>query len=621
MLKKAHRKGGGVKSFLKLVSGFLSSAVLLLAAVCLPLLAQADTYPAQNLRAVYNSALNTARSTDAAACAAFISDLSSTGSWCQVGPGECGTTWQVGVVCGQPYPFTSGFCDIPAGNLGAGRRVTCPVVLCPNGGSLSGDQCINAPPCSTGQARDPVTGACGLTKKNKALGPPCQIAGAAPLSIGNPCNAGTGTKYHAENIYSGGAKTLLVERLSYNSRLLADTVAVAHSPMGSGWTGYYHRQLLVLSTGVVVLRRHTGQWLDFVPPASGNVYVADADVADRLERLTDLGGNTIGWKYTVAADDSTELYSSTGRLLSIADRAGSTTTLTYSDGSTPASVAPQAGYLIVATDQWGRSLSYIYNAQGALTRITDPAGGTYDFTHDANGNLTSITFPDTRVRQFLYNEAAHTGGTALPHSLTGIIDENGVRFATYKYDSEGRVVSTEHAGGANKSTLAYTSAFAITTVTDALNVSRSYGLAISHWVPRGTGVTGAACPACGAAAQTHDANGNVSSRTDWNGNRTNYSFDLTRNLETARTEGLTSAGATTPQTRTISTQWHATFQLPTGIAEPLQHRNLHLRRRRHRLRCARRAVLEDHTSDHGRERLAGVQRHLQRLAAHLGLYV
>ena len=87
---------------------------------------------------------------------------------------------------------------------------------------------------------------------------------------------------------------------------------------------------------------------------------------------------------------------------------------------------------------------------------------------------------------------------------------------------------------------------------------------------RSTGITGAACPACRPAALTHNVNGNVASRTDWNGNRTDYTHDLARNLETSRTEGLTSAGATTPQTRTISTQWHATFHLPTVIAEPLR---------------------------------------------------
>ena len=75
---------------------------------------------------------------------------------------------------------------------------------CPFGGTLSGTTCV-APACPLLQVRDPETGQCGPTKPNKALGPACQ-----PLSIGNPCNAGTGTKYQVEDIYSGGTKTPLV---------------------------------------------------------------------------------------------------------------------------------------------------------------------------------------------------------------------------------------------------------------------------------------------------------------------------------------------------------------------------------------------------------------------------
>jgi len=445
-------------------------------------------------------------------------------------------------------------------------------VACPYGGSLWNDQCVNAPSCPAGQMRDALTGECGPTKKNKALGPgpACQPGiGASPF-VGNPCNAGTGTKFHAETLYAGVAGSPLFEQLSYNSRLLADQGAVVLPNFGMGWRGRYQRGLRLLPTGVVLMRRNTEQGIDFAPPASGNVYVPDADIVDRLERLTDGSGNTTGWKYTVAADDSTELYSSARRLLSITDRAGSTVTLTYSTASTPPSVAPGPDYLISVSDQFQRSLSYFYDSQGLMTHMTDPAGGTYTFARDTNKNLVSITFPDGSVRQFLYNEAANTVGSNLPYSLTGIIDENGGRFATYKYGEQGRVISTEHAGGANKSTLAYTTVFVTTTVTDALNVSRIYGLTTSHGMVRSTGVTGPTCPSCGPAALTHDANGNVASRTDWNGNRANYTYDLTRNVEISRVEGLTSAGAATPQTRTISTQWHSTFRLPTAIAEPLR---------------------------------------------------
>jgi YD repeat-containing protein len=388
------------------------------------------------------------------------------------------------------------------------------------------------------------------------------------LCVGNPCNVGTGTKFQTEAVFRSGGSAQLVERLSYNSRLLSDTGLVSNGAYGKGWKGNYDRQVTV-HNAVVIISREDGRELDFRPPASGNMYVPDADVSDRLERLVDGSGNTTGWKYVVAADDSAELYGPTGKLLSISDLAGSTVTLAYSDASTPPSVAPAPGLLIAVADAWGRTLAFVYNGQSRVVRMTDPGNGNYDVAYDAPGNLSSITFPDTKVRQYKYNEPEHTQNTALPHSLTGIIDENGARFSTYKYDPQGRVVSTEHAGGAQKSTLEYTSP-SVTTVTDARNVARSYGLTTLLEMVKGTGVTGSACPACGPAEQTYDANGNVASRTDWNGNRTNYSHDLARNLETSRTEGLTSAGATTPQTRTISTQWHATFRLPTGIAEPLR---------------------------------------------------
>src|SRR4029077_18864935 len=121
-------------------------------------------------------------------------------------------------------------------------------------------------------------------------------------------------------------------------------------------------------------------------------YVPDADIADQLQRLTDSSGNTTGWKYVVAADDSTELYNSAGKLQSITDRAGLTVTLTYSTASTPVQVAPSSGMLIGVANPFGRSLGYVYDSSFRIVRMTDPAGGTYGFVYDSGGHLTSITF-------------------------------------------------------------------------------------------------------------------------------------------------------------------------------------------------------------------------------------
>ena len=70
-------------------------------------------------------------------------------------------------------------------------------------------------------------------------------------------------------------------------------------------------------------------------------------------------------------------------------------------------------------------------------------------------------------------------------------------------------------------------------------------------------------PVTGYDHRTYDAKGNLASVTDRRGYVTNYSYDLTRNLETSRTEAYGTALA-----RTITTTWHSTFRLPATITEP-----------------------------------------------------
>jgi YD repeat-containing protein len=423
-----------------------------------------------------------------------------------------------------------------------------PGTFCPANSTLVGTQCR----CDDGYTQSGSS--CRISAKNR---------GCNDLNVKNPCNAGSGSKFQLEPLYRGFGKLSLVEQLSYNSQTLDHSEPVWTGAYGRAWKGHYERQVAVVG-GFARVGRPDGRELEFQAPSSGNVYVADPDVSDRLEKLTDGSGNTIGWKYYVAADESTELYGPTGKLLSITNLAGLALTLTYSDASTPPSVAPVPGLLIAVTDPWGRALNYVYNSQQRIVRLTNPANDAYDFGYDFIGNLASITFPDEKVRTFVYNEPEHTQGASLPHSLTGIIDENENRFGIYKYNSQGRVVSSEHAGGAEKVTLDYTSPGVSTKVTDALGVERTYGLTTLFGVIKNNAISGPACPSCGPAAQTHDANGNVDSRNDWNGNRTEYTFN-TRNLEESRREAVG-----TQQARTITTEWHSTFRLPARIAEPLR---------------------------------------------------
>ena len=260
---------------------------------------------------------------------------------------------------------------------------------------------------------------------------------------------------------------------------------------------------------------------------------------------------------------ATEIYDLTGHLLSSTALNGQVTTFTYSDGTTSTSIAPTPGLMVQVTDAFGASLHFTYDTQGRLATMSDPAGGVYAYAYDANNNLTSVTYPDQKSISYLYNEA----GLATPSmtaALTGIIDENNTRYATFTYKNY-YAASTEHAGGVDKYTLTL-DYYNQTSVTDPLGTTRRYYFFTSlYGLKRFGGVNQPAASGSGTVTSSidYDANANVSSVINLNGVKTTYAYDLTRNLETSRVEA-----AGTTAARTITTAWHTTLPLPTQIAEP-----------------------------------------------------
>jgi RHS repeat-associated protein len=395
----------------------------------------------------------------------------------------------------------------------------------------------------------------------------------------NPVHPGTGNKFQAETDYASRAAGELRLVRYYNSGRPA-----LERVLGGYWQHTYTSRVLdnAAPTQATYYRNDGRQ---FVFNLQSGSWVGDADVSDRLTELKDANQQRIGWEYYVAATEDKERYDASGRLIAITSRSGVARTLTLTDGTNgtnggfvldaagnPTTAILPKGLLLRVRDHVGRTLIFGYDNLSRIVKITDPAGGVYLYGYGANNNLVSVAYPGGSQRVYHYNEPAHTDNTNKPHALTGITDENGARFATYKYDSFGRAIeSVHHAGGAdvNRYQFAYNTSGVQTTVTDPLGAARAYSFQTTLGVVKNNGISGPAGPQHGPAAQSFDANGNVASRTDWNGNRTRYdSYDLARNLETSRTEGLTSAGGTTPQTRTITTTWHPTFRLPTQITEP-----------------------------------------------------
>ena len=320
-------------------------------------------------------------------------------------------------------------------------------------------------------------------------------------------------------------------------------------------------QWVKIYSDTVDVVRSDGKVYTFTKVA-GN-WTSDSDVLGTLNEIIDANGFPTGWAYTTA-DNTVEAYDAAGNLLSITKRDGAQQTLTYSDTSTSTNIAPAPGLLIDVSDSFGRAINITYDANARIQTVSDPATGLFSYAYDSDGNISSVTYPDGKSRTYLYNEAANTSGADLPHALTGVLDENGDRYSTSQYDAQGRAIATERAGGAEHTSLVY-NADGSTTVTDALGTARTYTFQKINDVSKNTGVTQPCSVCSGTAAQNiaYDVNGNVASRTDFNGVTTTYSYDLTRNLEISRTEA-----SGTPQARTIITQWHPTFRLPTLITEP-----------------------------------------------------
>jgi len=377
-------------------------------------------------------------------------------------------------------------------------------------------------------------------------------------SSGNPIRIATGNKYQTEGDYLGAGILPLQILRHYNSRQsqLGDATGVIGS-FGRTWRGYYDRRVYGNArTGVggflsAYVVREDRRVHAFWPGAGA--WDRNGNVQGKLTPLLDVKGVVTGWTYVEPESDLTETYDADGNLVSIANRAGVTQTMSYTDGK-----------LVGVTDAFGRTLTFTYNASGYVQTITGPDTGVYQYAYDAVGNLTTVTYPDGRVRTYHYNEPAYMSGANLPHALTGITDELGNRFATYTYAADGRATRTERAAGTYAFTLVYNGDGSVTE-TDPQGATRTFGFQVKLGVPHNTSASGAPTKSYPTAALANST-GYRTSAIDWNGNRTNYTIDV-RGLETSRTEGLTAAGASTAVTRTTETDWHATFRLPVQVRE------------------------------------------------------
>ena len=273
--------------------------------------------------------------------------------------------------------------------------------------------------------------------------------------------------------------------------------------------------------------------------------------------------------------------------------------------------------------------NYTYNDNGLLTSLSDTYGRTmtieYDTVEwvmfDALGNITEeiligrdfdppqrrqpthnkiskITFPDGTYTEYDYDspdafntfwgvrerligyrryapngslikqEHYHYEDDRIPFALTGITDDADIRFATYGYDERGRGSLSEHAGGVNRTEIAYSNRGdqwdrGTSTVTNALGLTRTYDIHSRSGAFQVDRIDTTATSDVAAESDTFAYNNNGTTRErDGEGKLATFVRDF-RGLPTAKTYGAESAEATT-----MTASYLPRFPRPTQTAEP-----------------------------------------------------
>ncbi|HEX7865433.1 MAG TPA: DUF6531 domain-containing protein, partial [Variovorax sp.] len=388
--------------------------------------------------------------------------------------------------------------------------------------------CIPAAPEPLGSCRNPATSSSSF------------IEG---LLNGNPIAGATAEKYRSETDWSDSGPSALSFTRTYRSNWASDSTRIGN-PLGQVWSHNFSAKLVTTpSTTPVAVAITAGEgYVRTFGKAAGATTWSASNSADTLAQLS-----SGVWTYSRADDNTALSFDGSGKLLTEADRNGWVTAYTYNG----------AGQLATVTNSFGRTLAFAYNGAGQLTSVTTPDARVIAYAYDGSGRLVSVLYPDGKGRNFVYENAS------FPQALTGIFDEAGIRWGTFAYDGTGRAISTQLAGSVDSYQVSYPSTGSATVV-DPLGTSRSYNYGTTMGK---LAVTGGSLPSgegkSDAASRVQDANGLITSETDFNSVVTTTTWDAARRLPTT----VVSASGT-PDARTVTTQWHATFSLPVLVTEP-----------------------------------------------------
>ncbi len=305
----------------------------------------------------------------------------------------------------------------------------------------------------------------------------------------------------------------------------------------------------------VIISIHSGS-NDYVFTAGSNdSWMGSASQQAELENVTDEQQNLIGYKLN-KINDTSEYYSLDGLLTTIQYRNGTETNLDYNTQD----------QLVEITDQFNNSTQLGYDANGNLITITDSNNAVTTLEYDTTGKVIKIIFPDDTPEtndnpytEFVYNDQNNS------NLITNVFNESGAEIKSWSYDALGRLSSEIILDNIVNKIYTYNSN-GTTTVTNSLGKNNIYHFETYDGVKKVTLVEGLPTASCAGANQqrVYDSNGFLVSKIDWNGIETTY-IRNSKGQEISRTEAVG-----TSEERTITTEWHQTFNLPINISDSTQ---------------------------------------------------
>lgn len=286
--------------------------------------------------------------------------------------------------------------------------------------------------------KDSAGPSCPSTEKGEeANNAPCDG------TVGNPCDVKTGEKYEIAQDFDLGWIAL--------TRFYHSGISTSSGGFGHGWTHSLGAHLALDGVDSVGIIESTGFQRAF--KKISQAYEADDDSGDRLVQ----NGN-----WTLYSAGSISTFGADGRLA--AKRFPDGTSLTY--------IYDDSDRLAAVTHSSGRTLEFVYQSndyEALISSVLVEGVALATYTYTPQNQVATVTYAGGGVRTYHYENQD------FPQHLTGITAEDGRRYSTFTYDSIGRVISSQHAGGADGVTLAY-SPNGGAVVTDALGRQTDYTL-------------------------------------------------------------------------------------------------------------------------------------------------